>query len=92
VLRIVLGKGLAVTLAGLLCGFALVLALERSIAGISFTNSAMGAKANLLGGSAIDPLIYAASAVFLCVVAFLACWNPARRAASINPTDALRAE
>jgi predicted permease len=92
VLRIVLGKGLAVTLAGLLCGFALVLALARSIAGISFTNSAMGAKANLLGGSAIDPLIYAASAVFLCVVAFLACWNPARRAASINPTDALRAE
>ena len=91
VLRMVVRKGLAVTLAGIGCGTILAAALARTIAAISFS-SAMGVKTKLLSGSAMDPLVYAAGAAVLCMIAFVACWYPARRAASINPTQALRAE
>lgn len=90
VLGLVVRKGLAVTLAGIGCGAALAMALARSVASMSFTNSAMGTQAALLKGTALDPLIYLAAALFLCAVALLACWLPARRAAAINPTEALR--
>jgi predicted permease len=92
VLRMVVRQGLGVTLAGVACGFAIVLALVRAVASMSFNSSAMGVTSKLLGTGAFDPLLYAAAAVFLCAIAFVACWSPARRAASINPTDALRAE
>ena len=92
VLRMVVWKGLAVTAAGLALGMACALALARAIASVSYTNSAMGARAGLLGGSATDPLIYAAAAAFLCCIALLACWIPARRAASVDPMQALRTE
>jgi ABC-type antimicrobial peptide transport system permease subunit len=39
-----------------------------------------------------DPLVYASVSAILLLVAVLACWLPARRAASIPPTQALRAE
>ena len=91
VLRIVVSKGLGVTLVGVGCGCALAAGLARSIAALSFS-SAMGVRTKLLAGSAMDPLLYIAAGAFLCVIAFLACWYPARRAAQINPTEALRAE
>ena len=90
VLGIVVRKGLAVTVAGVGCGTALAMVLARSVASISFTNSSMGTQPTLLRGSTLDPLIYLAAALFLCAVALLACWLPARRAAAINPTEALR--
>jgi predicted permease len=39
-----------------------------------------------------DALTFAAAPLVLAAVALAACWIPARRAASINPTEALRAE
>jgi predicted permease len=92
VLRMVVRQGLALTVAGLVVGTTLAIGLARAVASVSFTNSAMGASANLLGGTAADPLIYAAAAAFLCVVAALAAYLPARRAASVDPMQALRTE
>jgi putative ABC transport system permease protein len=46
----------------------------------------------LIGVRPTDPLTYSAIvALFLGLVLF-ACWLPARRAAALDPTDALRAE
>ncbi len=39
-----------------------------------------------------DPLTFAATPLLLALIALAACWIPARRAASINPTEALRVE
>jgi ABC-type antimicrobial peptide transport system permease subunit len=46
----------------------------------------------LFGVRSADPEILAAVAAVLAVVAILACYIPARRAASINPVEALRAD
>jgi predicted permease len=92
VLRMVVREGLALTGAGLIAGAALAIGLAQAVASVSFTNSAMGSSASLLGGSANDPGIYLAAAAFLCAVAALAAYLPARRAASIDPMQALRTE
>ena len=39
-----------------------------------------------------DPVVFVATTTILLVVALAACWLPARRAARLNPLDALRAE
>jgi predicted permease len=46
----------------------------------------------LYGVQPHDPLTFVLTPVFLVAIALAACWIPARRAASVNPTDALRAE
>jgi putative ABC transport system permease protein len=46
----------------------------------------------LFGVSPMDPATYGAGVVLLAVVALLAAWAPARRAAAVDPTIALRAE
>ena len=92
VMGLVVRRGLALTAIGLVSGSALAIGLARAAASVSFTNSAMGTAESLLGGSATDPLIYLAAALFLCVVSVLAAYLPARRAASIDPMQALRTE
>ncbi|HXR38841.1 MAG TPA: ABC transporter permease [Terracidiphilus sp.] len=92
VLLMVVRQGLTLTALGLIAGAVLAIGLARAVASVSFTTSAMGARARLLGSGANGPLIYLAAAAFLCLIAALASWFPARRAASIDPMQALRTE
>ncbi|MET0619992.1 MAG: ABC transporter permease [Thermoanaerobaculia bacterium] len=75
-----LAEGMKLTALGLLIGVGGALAASRVLS--SF----------LYGIGATDPATYAAVALLLAACAALACWIPARRAASIDPMRALRAE
>ena len=92
VLLMVIRQGLTLTVGGLITGLVLAIVMARLIASVSFSNSSMGASAKLLGDGANSPLIYIAAGVFLCAIATLASWLPARRAAAIDPMNALRTE
>jgi predicted permease len=46
----------------------------------------------LYGVTPRDPAVFAATTLVLLCVALLACWLPARRAASLSPLDALRTD
>lgn len=80
VFRQVLGQGLRLTLIGLAIGIAVSLVLTRFLRGMLF------------GIGATDWMTFALVAVALCVVALVACFVPARRAASVDPMQALRTE
>ncbi len=80
VLGMVARLGLKLTLIGLAIGIALALGVARLISTF------------LYGVKPSDPLTYAAVAVALAVVAFLACYIPARRAIKVDPLVALRYE
>jgi ABC-type antimicrobial peptide transport system permease subunit len=73
-------------------GVVLSLAAMKAIAGVSFTNSAMGTSALLLKKSSGVPVVYLAAAAFLSLVAIAAIYLPAYRAASIEPMKALRTD
>jgi putative ABC transport system permease protein len=80
VLRLVLGHGLKLVFAGIVLGLAAALASARVIASLLF------------GVSATDPVTLAVVIATLSLVAMLACYIPARRAAKIDPMSALRSE
>jgi predicted permease len=90
VLRLVVRQGLSLVLAGLAVGLCLSLAVSRSISAMSIFGSSMDSPTKLLGVSAMDPLTYAGAMLLLLAVAFLATWIPARRAAGVEPMEALR--
>jgi predicted permease len=92
VLLMVVRQGLTLTAAGLAAGAGLAWMLARVAANVSATNSAMGSTQKVLQGSANDPLIFAGAILFLSAVATLAAYFPARRAASVEPMEALRTE
>jgi putative ABC transport system permease protein len=76
----VLADGLRLVLVGIGLGTVGALATSRLLSGLLF------------GVGANDPSTFVAIALLLVVVALLACWLPARRAAAVDPIDALRAE
>ena len=80
IFRLVMAQGLRLTLFGLGFGIALSLAVTRVL------------RNELFGVTATDPLTYASVALVLCVVALLASYIPARRAAKVDPLVALRYE
>jgi putative ABC transport system permease protein len=78
VLRLVLGQGMLLTLAGLAAGIAMSLALTRYL------------KSVLFGITSSDLLTYAGVTFLLCMVSLIACYIPARRATKVDPMEALR--
>jgi putative ABC transport system permease protein len=71
---------MALTLFGVLVGLVAAYGLTRVIASMLF------------GVAAADPATFAGVAVIFLIIAWLASYLPARRAASVDPIIAMRAE
>jgi predicted permease len=80
VLRLIVGEGLRLIAAGLLIGVLAAFAATKLM------------KSVLYGVSATDPLTFVVIAAGLLIAGLLACWIPARRAAKVDPLQALRYE
>jgi ABC-type antimicrobial peptide transport system permease subunit len=80
VLGLIVRGGLRLVLVGIALGLAVSLGLGRLIGG------------QLTGVTAYDPPTLAATTLLLTVTAAVAAWIPARRAARLDPTLALRNE
>ncbi len=78
VLRMVIGGGMRMAVAGVVIGLAGALALTGLVASMLF------------GVTAFDPVSYLATAAVLLGVSALACYVPARRAMAVDPLVALR--
>jgi len=77
---LVLSQGAMLAGIGITLGLAAAFALTRLLSTLLF------------GVSARDPLTFAGTAGVLALVAMIACWMPARRAARVDPIDALRCD
>jgi putative ABC transport system permease protein len=80
VLQLVIGQGMRLVLIGLCIGVFGAIALTRVISTLLF---GVGTK---------DPVTFVAVASLLSIVAFIACYIPARRATRVDPLLALRCE
>jgi putative ABC transport system permease protein len=80
ILRLMIRRGMILTLFGLGLGLAGSLALTRVMTGMLF------------GISATDPSTFCAVGAILTLIALAACYIPAHRASRVNPITALRCE
>jgi predicted permease len=83
VLKMILRQGLILTLAGVAAGLAGAYALTKYLSSVSRL---------LYGVEPTSPLAFATVAALLTLVAFVACYLPARRATKVDPMAALRYE
>jgi putative ABC transport system permease protein len=80
ILAMVIRQGMTLTVFGVLVGLSGAVVASHAIAALLF------------GVSRFDPVTYVGVAALLILVSAIACFVPARRAASVNPVEALRAE
>lgn len=80
VFKLIVGRGMKLTFVGLLLGVGGAFALTRLLRGLLFNISAT------------DPGTFILISLLLALVAFLACYIPARRATKVDPLVALRYE
>jgi len=80
VLSLVVGQGMGLALLGVGIGLGASLALSRVLQTLLFEIEPT------------DPLTFATAPLVLAAVVLIACWVPARRAASVDPVEALRYE
>jgi predicted permease len=73
-------QGLWLTGIGIACGLLAAVAAMRLMSSLLFNVNP------------VDPVTYTAVTVGVVVTAYLACYLPSRRAATVNPVDSLRAE
>jgi putative ABC transport system permease protein len=80
VMKLVLKEGMVFALIGIVIGLSGAFALTRLMAALLFD---VGAR---------DPFAFVSVATLLALVAFVACYIPARRATRVDPLEALRYE
>jgi putative ABC transport system permease protein len=80
VFRVIIGRGVALAVAGAMLGVVGAIWLTRLMEGLLFSVSRT------------DPVTFAAVPIAMVGVAVLACYVPARRAMQVDPVIALRAE
>jgi ABC-type antimicrobial peptide transport system permease subunit len=80
IVRLILGRGLALSAAGAGIGIGLALGLTRAMQSLLYSVTAR------------DPATFVAVPVLLVAVALAACYLPARRAMKVDPVVALRGD
>jgi putative ABC transport system permease protein len=92
VLALVVREGLALVIVGLAIGMAGALVLTRLMGAVLFETQPANGLSLLFDIQATDTVTYLGVAAVLIFVAVVACVMPARRAASVDPIVALRAQ
>jgi predicted permease len=80
IFQLIVGFGLRLSAAGIFAGLAVAAVLTRVMSSM------------LIGVKLTDPLTYGVMAIVFFAIAAIASWLPARRAAALDPTVALRGE